>query len=146
RERVRSAQRRSRRGGRARLAIYGAGHRGAALAALLQHGFPRAEVVGFLDDRVSAKSVSGHPVLGAERDLDTLHVVHQINQIWMTFEPEKHKNDRLRNWAQRHDVKIVVLPTLEPFLSLQERRSPAPAPGFRNKLAQSPQPLEPDSG
>ena len=146
RERIRRLGRRSQRGGRARLAIYGAGHRGAALAALLERGFSRAQMVGFLDDGVSGQSVSGYPVLGAERDLDTLHAVHQIDEIWMTFEPETHKNDRLRSWAQRHGVKIVVLPALEPFLSLQERRAPAPAPDFRLKDATSAAQLETEPG
>ncbi|MFO8154149.1 sugar transferase [Thioalkalivibrio sp.] len=146
RERVRSAQRRSRRGGRARLAIYGAGHRGAALAALLEHGFPRAQVVGFLDDHVSAQRVSGHRVLGAERDLDTVQAVHEISEIWMTFDPDKRKNERLRNWAVKHGVKIVVLPVLEPFFSLTERRRVAPAPGFQLKPAPSSGRLETGAG
>ena len=146
RERVRRSGRRSERGENAKLVIYGAGHRGAALAALLERGFPRAQMVGFLDDHVSGQWVSGYPVLGAERDLDTLYAVHPIHEIWMTFEPEKHKNDRLRSWAQRHHVKIVVLPALEPFLSLQERRAPAPAPDFRRKETSSAEGLESGTG
>lgn len=146
RERVRSAQRRSRRGGRARLAIYGAGHRGAALAALLQHGFPRAQVVGFLDDRVSAQMVSGHRVLGAERDLDTVQAVHEISEIWLTFEPEKNKKERLVYWAKQHGVKLVMLPLLEPFFNLTERRGVTPAPGFQLKPAPSSRRLETDTG
>jgi lipopolysaccharide/colanic/teichoic acid biosynthesis glycosyltransferase len=126
RERVRRDLRRSRQGVKARLLIYGAGHRGAALATLLEHGFSRAQVVGFLDDRVSGQMVSGRPVLGAERDLDTVHAVHDINQLWITFDPERHKYDRLLSWSQRHGVKIVVLPALDPFFSLLERRRASP--------------------
>ena len=108
-----------------RLAVYGAGHRGVALATLLVQGFPRVEVVGFLDDNdaeMRGRMVGERPVLGSERDLDTVHAVHKINQIWMTFEPEVHKRIRLTDWTKEHDVRLVVLPEIQPFLALTERR------------------------
>lgn len=108
-----------------RLAVYGAGQRGVALATLLAQGFPRVKVVGFLDDNdaeMRGRMVGGRPVLGSERDLDTVHAVHKINQIWMTFEPEVHKRIRLTDWTKEHDVRLVVLPEIQPFLALTERR------------------------
>jgi lipopolysaccharide/colanic/teichoic acid biosynthesis glycosyltransferase len=108
-----------------RLAVYGTGQRGVALAALLAQGFPRATVVGFLDDNdaeMRGRMVGERPVLGSERDLDTVHAVHKINQIWMTFEPEAHKRIRLTDWTKEHDVRLVVLPEIQPFLTLTERR------------------------
>jgi lipopolysaccharide/colanic/teichoic acid biosynthesis glycosyltransferase len=119
--------------GHTRIVVYGVGHRGVALATLLEHGFPQTRVLGFLDDRLSGQLVAGHPILGAERDLDTVHAVHNIDQLWLTFSPESHKYDRLREWCRHHGVKMVVLPEVRPFLELLERGTPtfgeaAPAP------------------
>ena len=121
-----------------RLAVYGAGHRGVALATLLAQGFPRVEVVGFLDDNdaeMRGRMVGGRVVLGSERDLDTVQAVHGINQIWMTFEPEIHKRIRLDDWASEHGVRLVILPEIQPFLALTEsphgnRPSPNPRPAI----------------
>jgi hypothetical protein len=133
RQRVLRQRRRACKHGHTRIVVYGVGHRGVALASLLEQGFPQARVLGFLDDRVSGQSVAGHRILGAERDLDTVHAVHNIEQLWLTFSPESHKHNRLREWCGRHGVKMVVLPEVRPFLELPERGTPtfvesAPAP------------------
>jgi len=120
RQRVLRHRRQTYRDGHTRIVVYGVGHRGVALASLLEHGFPQTRVLGFLDDQVSGQLVAGHPILGAERDLDTVHVVHQIDQLWLTFSPESHKFDRLRGWCRHHGVKMVVLPEVPPFLALQQ--------------------------
>jgi FlaA1/EpsC-like NDP-sugar epimerase len=123
REQARRLQRVKHRSGHARIVVYGAGYRGATLAPMLEHGFPRTRVLGFLDDNLSSQSVAGMPILGAERDLDTVHAVHGIEQLWLTFEPESHKFNRLRGWCNRHGVKMVVLPEIRPFLDLSESPS-----------------------
>jgi len=120
RQRVRRLRRGRDRQGQARLAVYGAGHRGTALLSLLEQGFPGTRVLGFLDDRIAGQTVANWPILGAERDLDTVYQVHRINQIWLTFVPETHKRDRLQSWCWRHGVKLVVLPEVSPFLELSE--------------------------
>ena len=118
---------RRRRGGddHVKLAIYGAGHRGAALLALLEHGFDRARVAGFLDDDDAERRgrlVAGRPVLGSERDLDTVQALHRLTQIWMTFVPDPLKRQRLAAWCKAHRVDLVVLPELKAFAALTERR------------------------
>ena len=120
RQRVRRLRRGKNEPGRARLAVYGAGHRGTALVSLLEQGFPGTGVLGFLDDRIAGQTVSGLRVLGAERDLDTVQAVHRIKQIWVTFVPDPYKRDRLESWCRRHGVKLVVLPEVGPFLDLLE--------------------------
>ena len=103
------------------VALYGAGHRGLALASLLDHGFPDARFAGFLDDNdrdLVGRDIAGYPILGSERDLDTVHAVHRIDQLWTTFEPKYFKYVRLRDWCSKNDVRLVVLPASEPFLSL----------------------------
>ena len=130
RERVRRTRRAAGSSQPVRLAIYGAGHRGLALAALLERGFTRARVVGFLEDRdFQGQVMSGYPILGAERDLDTVHEVHNIKAIWMTFDPDSHKYARIQRWCKEHDVALVVLPMLRPFFDLLERRGPGWAHG-----------------
>ncbi len=103
------------------VALYGAGHRGLALASLLDHGFPDARVAGFLDDNdrdLVGRNIAGYPILGSERDLDTVHAVHRIDQLWTTFEPNWFKYQRLRDWCHKNEVRLVVLPVTQPFLSL----------------------------
>jgi lipopolysaccharide/colanic/teichoic acid biosynthesis glycosyltransferase len=104
-----------------RIAVYGAGRRGVALATLLKRGFPHVRLIGFLDDNdadMRGRSVAGHPVLGSERDLETLHAVHRIDQIWVTFEPEIHRYRRLQTWCAANQIRLVILPLAEPFQSL----------------------------
>lgn len=98
--------------------IYGAGRRGEALAQLLQQGFPGVTVAGFIDDNefeLRGHEIQGLSVLGTERDLDTIHAVHEFDQLWTTFEPESHKYHRLERWCSKNDVRLVVLPTAQPF-------------------------------
>ena len=115
----------------ARLAVYGAGRRGVALATLLEQGFVRARVAGFLDDDDTAhrgRLVGSRPVLGSERDLETIQSVHRLSQIWTTFVPEPIKRQRLTAWCEAQGVDLVVLPELAAFAALTERRHAA-APG-----------------
>ncbi|OAD21558.1 sugar transferase, partial [Candidatus Thiomargarita nelsonii] len=83
-----------------RLVLYGAGRRGMALASLLEQGFPKAELIGFLDDEdaMRGRFISSHQVIGCERDLDTLYTIHQFEQIWVTFMPQNEKYHRLEVW------------------------------------------------
>ncbi len=104
-----------------RVAVYGAGRRGGGLVSLIEQGFSNAEVVGFLDDNdadMRGRVILGRKVLGSERDLNTIHAVYRIDQIWTTFEPDIHKHRRLHRWCGEHGVKLIVLPTTEPFLPL----------------------------
>lgn len=101
--------------------LYGAGHRGAALANLLHHGFPNARVAGFLDDNdhdLAGRHIAGYPILGSERDLDTVQAVHGMRQLWLTFEPNRFKYQRLRDWCAKNAVQLIVLPIMEPFRAL----------------------------
>lgn len=102
------------------VAVYGAGGRGVALARLFEHGFADVPIAGFLDDdhELAGRHIAGHPVLGCERDLGTVHAVHKLAQLWMAFEPDQFKYRRLREWCDANAVRLVVLPLTEPFLSL----------------------------
>ncbi len=101
--------------------IYGAGRRGVALANLLDQGFTNVTVAGFLNDNpgdLAGRHIGGYRALGSERDLDTVHAVHGMSQLWMTFEPNRYKYLRLREWCENNDVQLIVLPFLEPFMTL----------------------------
>ncbi|WP_200389368.1 sugar transferase [Thiocapsa imhoffii] len=109
---------------RAVILVYGAGHRGVAVSCLLDHGFPNARVIGFLDDNdreLVGRTIAGYPVLGSERDLNTIHAVHHLHQIWLTFEPDRFKHRRLSDWCEAQGVTLCVLPWSAPFLELSTR-------------------------
>lgn len=114
-----------------KVAIYGAGRRGGALAGLINHGFRGASVVGFIDDSdhdMRGCEIQGRRVLGTERDLGTIQTVYALDQIWTTFVPDSPKHLRLRKWCSGHDVKLVVLPETEPFRSLEALPEPLHTP------------------
>lgn len=120
-----------------KVAIYGAGRRGGALAALINQGFRGASVVGFIDDSdhdMRGREIQGRRVLGSERDLNTIQAVHDLDQIWTTFVPDSPKHLRVRKWCSGHDVKLVVLPETEPFRSLE-----APRESLHTPAASEPQ-------
>jgi len=101
--------------------VYGAGRRGNALVSFLDNVFPYARVIGFLDDDIKfllGRVVLGRRVLGSERDLSTVHAAHTVDQLWVTFEPDKHKLSRLEQWCLTNEVKLIVLPTTAPFDAL----------------------------
>lgn len=97
--------------------IYGAGRRGTTLVPLLQSGFRYTKVLGFLDDdaRLRGRLVMGLRHLGAERDLATVHALHPIDQLWLTFRPDSSKRHRLTQWCLANGVSLVVLPDTATF-------------------------------
>jgi lipopolysaccharide/colanic/teichoic acid biosynthesis glycosyltransferase len=123
-----------------RVAIYGAGRRGGALATLLENGFPEVSVAGFIDDNehdMRGRNIEGRPVLGSERDLGTIHAMHRLHQVWATFEPSRHKLRRLENWCGDNDVDLVILPRTEPFDKLC-REEVEPVVKSRRQRSESP--------
>jgi FlaA1/EpsC-like NDP-sugar epimerase len=94
---------------RTAIVVYGAGNRGLALAQLFDHGFPEVQVAGFLDD--NDKDLVGRTIGG-------LYAMCHFGQLWVTFEPNRFKLTRLRDWCESKDVQLVILPFSEPFLSL----------------------------
>jgi lipopolysaccharide/colanic/teichoic acid biosynthesis glycosyltransferase len=110
-------------GNKIRIVLYGVGRRGMALASLLEHGFPKAELIGFIDDdeAMRGRFISKYKVMGCERDLDTLHTIHQFEQIWVTFMPQNEKSHRLEVWCAKHNVTLIVLSALKPFAQFNYR-------------------------
>lgn len=102
-------------------AVYGAGRRGVALANLLAHGFHHISVAGFMDDNpgeLTGRRIAGYRTLGSERDLDTVHAVYRLDQLWVTFEPDRFKYRRLSDWCNANGVRLIILPLTPPFLAL----------------------------
>ena len=99
------------------LLIYGANEAGMALANWVTASSSRIRLPGFLtdDQEQIGQRVHGVRVLGSERDLPTILKTHQIEEIWMMFTPDHIKRHRLRTFCQQNDIKLVILPELEPF-------------------------------
>jgi lipopolysaccharide/colanic/teichoic acid biosynthesis glycosyltransferase len=125
-----------------KVAIYGAGRRGGALASLINQGFPTADVIGFIDDSdhdMRGREIQGRPVLGSERDLTTIQAVHDLDQIWTTFRPDAPKRQRLSKWCTRHEVKFVVMPEADLFKGLGRRSDPRSAAAIAGPEFEEPQ-------
>ncbi len=103
-----------------RILIYGAGHRGIALARLLEQGFPGVQIVGFFDDydALRGRFIAKYKIVGCERDLTTAHAVYNIHQIWLAFVPTDDKYPRIKNWCDENNVTLVALHEIEPFARL----------------------------
>jgi len=137
RERWRRRAGQGRNGSATRIAVYGAGRRGAHLVPLLDQGFPDTEIIGLIDDNdaeMRGREIAGVKVLGSERDLATIQAVHRMHQLWTTFLPDIHKQCRLQKWCEENSVKLVVLPLSGPFATLSalavepEYETPDPVP------------------
>lgn len=104
--------------------IYGAGDQGSALALLLEHGYHRSKLIGFIDDNTELRGryIRGYKVFGIERDIAAIHAQHRIDELWLTFIPDKQKYRRVQTRCAEIGIELIVLPLTEPFLNLVERR------------------------
>ena len=112
------------RGAQKHILIYGAGDQGSALALLLEHGYHRSKLIGFLDDNseLRGRYIRGYKVYGMERDIPAIHAQHRIDQLWLSFVPDKLKYRRIQNRCAEIGTELIILPLTEPFLSLAEKR------------------------
>ena len=96
-----------------RIAIYGAGRVGIAIAQLLENG----NLIGFLDDdpNLKGKMVAGKRVLGYESDILTILKVRPFTELWLAFMPSDIKLSRLKLLCDRQSIKLYVLPSIEPL-------------------------------
>jgi len=103
-----------------KILIYGAGSRGAALANLLEYGFPNVKIIGFLDDapKYMGRHVEDKKVIGCERDLSTVYDVHCFDELWVSFNPKADKMHGLQTWCKENKVRLVILSDIEPFARL----------------------------
>jgi lipopolysaccharide/colanic/teichoic acid biosynthesis glycosyltransferase len=130
-----------------RLAIYGAGRRGMALATLIEDGFPQVQMIGFLDDNdreMRGRGIGGRRILGSERDLESIQSVHNLNQLWTTFDPEIRKYRRLLSWCAKNGVRLVVLPATQPFLGLLEAGTGSAGDALDERPYEEVEPLRPE--
>ncbi len=106
-----------------KIMIYGAGYRATTIANLVEQGFPGTQMIGLIDDRIKmiGRYIGKFKVLGNKRDLDTLHKIHGFQQLWLSFSPTEENLSQIADWCNRHAVKLVVLPELEPFSSLHQQ-------------------------
>jgi hypothetical protein len=97
--------------------IYGAGIGGLALSKWIKEGNNSSNLVGFLDDKPTLirRRIDGKDVLGCERDIPTIHQVHQLHERWVTFQPDPMKRMRLKTVCDSLQIRLVIFPELEPF-------------------------------
>jgi lipopolysaccharide/colanic/teichoic acid biosynthesis glycosyltransferase len=97
-----------------RVAMYGAGRVGNALASWMSNG----ALVGFIDDdpELKGRRVAGRLVLGHECDIPTVHEVHGFDELWVTFKPDSLKRTRLYGICKQRKIELVVISELEPFV------------------------------
>ena len=74
-------------------------------------------LIGFLDDasKLRGKRVLGYPVLGCERDIPTICLIHHVDEIWVAVELEACKRGRIREVCKTQDIRLIMIPETEPF-------------------------------
>jgi lipopolysaccharide/colanic/teichoic acid biosynthesis glycosyltransferase len=120
--------RRSRvRGNQKHILLYGAGDQGSALALLLDHGYHHAKLIGFLDDNAELRGryIRGYKVYGMERDIPAIYAQHRIDQLWLSFIPDKQKYRRIKQRCAEMGIELIIFPLTEPFLSLADKSGEA---------------------
>ncbi len=100
-----------------RILIYGVGVGGAALSGWMIRRSVGLKLVGFLDDNplLKGKKINGHPVLGYESDIPTIHEMFRIDEIWTTFTLHPLKKARLEKQCDQLQIKLISLSDIEPF-------------------------------
>ncbi len=123
------ARRNRNRGEQKHILIYGAGDQGSALALLLDHGYHRSKLIGYLDDNAELRGryIRGFKVYGMERDLQAIHARHRVDQLWLSFIPEKLKYRRIQGRCAEIGIELIILPLTEPFICLTEKRKVDPS-------------------
>lgn len=99
-----------------KIAIYGAGRIGNAMAGWMFND----GMVGFIDDdpELKGRRISGYFVLGHESDIPTIHEVYRFHELWVSFVPESHKRNRLNEICRQKNIRLIIIPELEPFSSM----------------------------
>ena len=102
-----------------RIALYGAGRVGIAIAQLIKNG----NLIGFLDDdpNLKGKMVGGKQVLGYESDIMTILKARPFNELWITFVPSDVKLSRLRMLCLQQNIRLYILPCIEPLSQVFQR-------------------------
>ena len=102
--------------GTERTIIYGADRTGLALASCFANG----NLIGFVDDDpyLGGGRIRGFKVFGHESDISTIHKVHPFENLWVTFYPATGKRVRLEKFCECNNIKLLILPELEPFTIL----------------------------
>jgi len=97
--------------------IYGTSPAGIALANWVVNGLSGVKLLGFLDDasKVRGKRVFGYPVLGCERDIPTISLMHHVVEIWVAVQLEAPKRVRIREVCKRQGISLVMIPETELF-------------------------------
>ena len=103
--------------GTERMLIYGASRTGLALASCMANG----KLIGFVDDDpdLGGTRIRGFKVFGHESDIPTMHKVYPFENLWVTFESATDKRMRLEKFCECNNIKLLILPELEPFTTLQ---------------------------
>lgn len=109
---------------RRRIAIYGVGRAGLALADLIGNG----SMVGFLDNdpNLVGRQIKGHRVLGQGRDIPTIHQVYHLDEVWLTFQPNKVDLSHLEKLCESQSISLLVLSHYGPlseFVAVTDRVS-----------------------
>jgi lipopolysaccharide/colanic/teichoic acid biosynthesis glycosyltransferase len=103
------------------LLIYGAIPGGFALSEWVQLSRGHAyRLIGFLDDSADLRgcTVNGLPVLGRESDLQNLHAVQRIDELWLTFEPAAAHFKRVQHLCDELGIRLSLLHQVSPLGSL----------------------------
>ena len=96
-----------------RVMLYGAGRAGLSIVNWIGNG----NILGFLDDEpnLKGKMIQSKRVFGHESDIQTVFQVYPFDELWLTFQPSNDKLDRLVTFCERKNVRLFVLPQIEPF-------------------------------
>lgn len=108
------------------LLIYGAIPGGVALSEWIRLSpCPPYRLIGFLDDSAELRSctINGLPVLGRESDLQNLHAVQRIHELWLTFEPTAAHLKRVQRLCDELGIRLSLLHEISPLDSLLQRPS-----------------------
>ena len=107
--------------------VCGISHQSVELSRLLSLGFPRAKVLGLVEEGrdLIHREIYGFEILGNYSDLEMLHSKHCLHQVWISSEVSESSHQWIQSWCAKNSVECTALRDEGPFKNLLNNQSPS---------------------
>lgn len=107
--------------------VCGISNQSVELSRLLSLGFPRAKVLGLVEEGrdLVHREIYGFEILGNYGDLEMLHSKHCLHHVWISSEVSESSHQLIQNWCAKNTVVCTALKDEIPFKNLLNNQSPS---------------------
>jgi len=108
--------------------VCGINNESVELCRLLSVGFPRANLLGLVDENreLVRREIYGFEIVGNYGDLDMIHAMHGLQCVWISSKVSDLSLQAIRAWCDANEVECVAVQEQECFKSLLEPHTISP--------------------